>query len=90
MYLSRFFRVSNMQGVGLADVSGEPIKVPNPDQCPADLTYFILRCVVSAVATDKRVPDKSLSLEFSLRFPKPLSPCNIQWDIQVSRHQLRP
>ena len=60
---SAFFRVSNLQRVGFADVSGKPIQVPDPDQRPADLTYLILRSVDSAVATDKRAPNKSLLLE---------------------------
>lgn len=67
---SDFFRVANLQGIGFADVSKKPIQVPDPDKRPADLTYFIFRFVVSAVATTKRTLDKYLSLEFSFRLPQ--------------------
>ena len=43
------------------------------DQQPVDLAYFIFRSVVSNVATDDRIPDKYLSLEFSLRLPQTLA-----------------
>ena len=65
-----FFRVTNLQGVGLADTSGKPIKVPDHTQRPAEIAYFTFRSVVSAIVVDKRAPDKLLSLEFSLRLPQ--------------------
>ena len=67
---SSFFRVTNLQGVGLADTSGKPIKVPDHTQRPAEIAYFTFRSVVSAIVVDKRAPDKLLSLEFSLRLPQ--------------------
>ena len=75
MYSFCFFsrRVSYLQGLGFADISRKPIAFPDLDQRPADLTYFIFHSVVSAVATNKRAPDKSSSLEFSLRFPQTLT-----------------
>ena len=68
-----YFLVSNFQGVGFSDVSGKPIKIPDPDRRPADLTYFTLRFAVSTVTVDIRALASSLSLEFSLRLPQSLS-----------------
>ena len=66
---SNFFHVSNLQGVGFFDYSGQPITVPDPDNRPVDLTYFTFRSVVNAVDIDNHAPDTSLSLELSLRLP---------------------
>ena len=67
---SNFLHVSNLQGVGFFDSSGQPITVPDPDNCPKDLTYFTFRSVVNTADIDNRAPDKSLSLEFSLHLPQ--------------------
>ena len=64
------YHVSNLQGVGFFDSSGQPITVPDPDNRPVDLTYFTFRSVVNAADIDNRAPDTSLSLEFFLRLPQ--------------------
>ena len=67
---SSFFRVTNLQGVGFADTSGKPIKVPDHTQLSADLAYFTFRSIVSAIIVDTCARDKLLSVDFSLRFPQ--------------------
>ena len=54
----------------MTDTSGNPIKVSDHIQWPADLAYFTFCPVVSAIVVDKRAPDKLLSLEFLLRLPQ--------------------
>ena len=54
---SHFFLVTNLQGVGFADTSGKPVKVPDSTQRPDDLAYFTFRAVVSAHLVDKRAPE---------------------------------
>ena len=56
------------------DTSGNPVKVLDPTQRPADPAYFTFRSVVSANLVDKRAPDKDLSLDFSLRLPQHFQP----------------
>ena len=69
---SGFPRVYYLQGVSFVNASGKPTTVPDPDNRPADLTYFTLRSVVNAADIDNRASDKSLSLDFSLYFPQTL------------------
>ena len=71
---SHFFLVTNLQGVGFADTSGKPVKVPDSTQRPDDFAYFTFRAVVSTHLVDKRAPEKTLSLEFSLRLPQNFQP----------------
>ena len=59
------------------DTSGKPVKVPDSTQRPDDLAYFTFRAVVSAHLIDKRAPEKTLSLELSLRLPQQLQPAAV-------------
>ena len=68
-----FFRVSNLIGVTVSDSSGKPIKVPDNDKRPEDITYFIFRSNVTANTVDCRAPKKSLALKFLLRLRQTLS-----------------
>ena len=67
---SGFVFVVNLQEVVFADTNGKLIKVPDPTYRPTNLAYFTFHSIVSTVAIDKRVPDKLLYLEFSLRLPR--------------------
>ena len=67
------FHVSNLIGVIFSDSSGKPIKVPDTNNRPADITYFTFRSNVSANTIDCRAAKTSLVLEFSLRIPQTLS-----------------
>ena len=51
-----FFNVSNLIGVTFSNSSGQPIKVTDTDNCPADITYFTFRSNVSANTVDCRAP----------------------------------
>ena len=53
-----FFRVSNLIGVTFSDLSGNPIKIPDTDNHPADITYFTFCSNVTANTVDCRVPKK--------------------------------
>ena len=68
-----FFHVSNLIGVTFSNPSGQPIKVTDSNNRPADITYFTFRSYVSANTVDCRAPNKYLALEFSLRLPQTLS-----------------
>ena len=63
-----FFHVSNLIGVTFSNSSGQPIKVTDTDNRPADITYFTFRSHVSANTVDCRAPKKSLALEFSFGY----------------------
>ena len=62
------FRVSNLTGVGFSDTTGKLLKIPDVTSRPADLTFFTFRPNVLATTVDIRAPNKSLNLEFSLRW----------------------
>ena len=50
------FHVSNLIGVTFSDSSGKPIKVPDTNNCPADIKYFTFRSKVSTNTVDCRAP----------------------------------
>ena len=50
-----------------SNTSGKPIKIRDPDQCPADQNYISFHSVVFTVAIDDPASDKSLSINFLLR-----------------------
>ena len=74
MYSSYFLHIANLQGIGLADVSGRLIKVLDLDHRPVDPVYFDFSSIVSAVAIDNCDTDKSLSNKVSLCLPQTLAP----------------
>ena len=51
-----FFRVSYFIGDNFSDSSGKPIKVPDTDKRPADITYFTFLSNVTANTVDCRAP----------------------------------
>ena len=51
-----FFLVSNLQSVGVCDISGKPITIPDPARRPANLSYFTFRFIVSTAMVDIRDP----------------------------------
>ena len=63
-----FFRISNLTGVDFSDAAGKSIKVPDTTSRPGDFTFFTFRSNVLATIVDIRAPNKSLNLEFSLRW----------------------
>ena len=65
-----FFLISNLKGVRFADASRNPIVILDPDNCPIDRTHFTFRSVLFAITVDARAPNKTLSIEFSLRLPQ--------------------
>ena len=62
-----FLLFSNLQSVAFSNLNGKSLTISNFAHCPADLTYFTFRSIVSAAAIDFRVPTSSLFLEFSFR-----------------------
>ena len=65
--------MSNFVDVTFSNSSGQPIKVTDSDNRPADITYFTFRSNVPANTVDCRAPKKSLALEFLFRLPQTLS-----------------
>jgi len=51
-----FFHVLNLINVTFFDTFGKPIKVPDTDSRPADVTYFTFRSNGSAKTIDCRTP----------------------------------
>ena len=58
------FQVPHMQGICLNFYFEYTIKVTNPDNSSADLTYFTFRSIVFVDAVDNCTPTYSLSLKF--------------------------
>ena len=71
--ISRYFRISNLTGIGFSDSTGKSIKIPDISSRLVDLTFFTFRSNILATSIDIRAPNKSLKLKFSLRLSQSLS-----------------
>ena len=61
--ISKYFCISDRQGVKFASPSEKPSQVTDSTHHPSDLTYFNFRSVVSAATVGSGVPDIVLSLK---------------------------
>ena len=83
-----FICVSNLQGVGFANVFGKPIQVPNFVHRPTDLTYFNFRSIVSTTVVDSRALDKVFFLEILLPLLQTLSSSFVSASTTDTNHPL--
>ena len=83
-----FFNVSNLIGVDFSDAFRKPVKVPDFDSRPVDITYFIFRSNVSAVIVDCCASKKLISPQFHLRLPQFLS--NFHLTIVLMLYPVKP